>query len=271
MDPLLLIAKKYSIGQLLGKGKFGAVYNGIYEKTGHLVAIKLESKTTPYKLLKQEATILKYLYDHGSRVVPIVYWYGIWNEHTCLVMPLYDTSLCDRGAGSEDAIMIACISILQDIHSHQVLHCDIKPDHFMLSERELFLVDFGLATFYDPSPPDRAHQHLLGSPKYASYFLHLGEHPGYRDDLLSLGYMYYYRVYGSAVLPECSDERSEIEETDLLYPKNQVWKTWKSWTHLRTLVQGEKIESYFSYCYRLTRTSVPDYAALKTIFSRQFP
>ena len=280
MTPQVLIANKYSIGQLLGQGQFGSVYNGIYEKTGDLVAIKLEGRDTGIKLLKQEATILKYLYDQGSRFVPTVYWFGVWSNYTCLVMPLYDCSLHDKvGTLSEvkvDAIMSACISILEDIHSHQVLHCDIKPHHFMIRDRELYLVDFGLATFAVKQKGDelRKRSHLIGSPKYASYFLHNGEHPCYRDDLLSLGYMYYFLLYPNTLVSNIlTDDDVEQCKTDLQHPINLMWKQFKLWSSetvdtpsLRTLAIGQKISSYLSYCYHLQMDSTPDYSALKALF-----
>jgi serine/threonine protein kinase len=66
------IKNKYIIQNKIGNGKFGIVYQGIYKKSNEQVAIKTEDTRTSVKLLKHETTILKYLYDHGSRNVTIV-------------------------------------------------------------------------------------------------------------------------------------------------------------------------------------------------------
>jgi serine/threonine protein kinase len=90
-----VLNKKYKILDKIGLGKFGVVYKGIHLKTIEFVAIKTESKTASIKLLKNETTILKYLYDNSCRSIPIIYWYGIDNEFTYLVMSFYEISLHD--------------------------------------------------------------------------------------------------------------------------------------------------------------------------------
>jgi serine/threonine protein kinase len=275
------IANKYSLCELIGKGQFGFVYSGIYEKRQEPVAIKIESKQTPIKLLKKEATVLQYLYDRGSRISPEIHWFGVWSDYVCVVMPLYDYSLYDRiqrkpplSTAAINSIMVACISILETIHSNQVLHCDIKPQNFMIKDNELFIIDFGLATFYDETHSYPCKQ-IVGSSKYASYYTHCGEPLSKRDDLLSIGYMY---VYISGLLniefdvTEHDESSSQqYSKTDLLHPVNQQWKKLKDWffenpKSMKSVVSGNIIHDYLQYCYRLTLNSKPAYDALKTLF-----
>ena len=61
MDPNYKINNKYIVQSVIGEGKFGKVYKGYNIKTQEPVAIKLEDKGTPYKLLKRETSIMKYL------------------------------------------------------------------------------------------------------------------------------------------------------------------------------------------------------------------
>ena len=90
-----VLNKKYKILEKIGNGKFGTVYKGINLKNGEQIAIKTENKNTTIKLLKSETTILKYLYDHGSRNTPIVYWFGVDSVFSYLVMSYYDINLYD--------------------------------------------------------------------------------------------------------------------------------------------------------------------------------
>ena len=148
-----IIANKYNIDKFIGNGKFGKVYRGIINKTNTYVAIKLEDKSTSYKLLKRETSILKYLYEKKCRSIPSVYWFGEIGDSMGLIMTYYDCSLFEYlniktiSESKLNYIMVKCIHILESIHSIFVIHRDIKPHNFMIKNGEIFLIDFGLATF----------------------------------------------------------------------------------------------------------------------------
>jgi serine/threonine protein kinase len=155
------IANKYLLGENIGAGCFGSVYNGTHYKTNMPVAIKMEDINTEVKILKNETTILKYLYDQGSRDIPIVYWFGMHKNNMCLVMSLYDCSLHDYiqqkplPPNKIDVIMRTMINIFQSIHSKFVIHRDIKPDNFLMGlgadSYIVYLIDYGLAKKYRES------------------------------------------------------------------------------------------------------------------------
>lgn len=63
------IANKYIITENIGSGGFGSVFKGINCKTNVPVAIKMENTDTDIKILKNETTILKYLYEDRKSVV----------------------------------------------------------------------------------------------------------------------------------------------------------------------------------------------------------
>ena len=90
-----ILNSKYKIENILGKGKFGIVYKGSHLKTKKELAIKEEYSENVVKILKHETTILNYLLTHGCKSIPSVYWYGIYNHSTYLVMTYYPCSLYD--------------------------------------------------------------------------------------------------------------------------------------------------------------------------------
>ena len=73
-----MIGNKYIIEEKISSGQFGKVYKGKHKRTNEQVAIKCESLNSPILLIKQEATLLNYLYNKGCRNVPFVYYYGIF-------------------------------------------------------------------------------------------------------------------------------------------------------------------------------------------------
>ena len=53
----------------------------------------MESQETNIRILKHETTILNHLYRNGCRCIPMVYWFGVHFENTCLIMNFYKDSV----------------------------------------------------------------------------------------------------------------------------------------------------------------------------------
>lgn len=225
--PQYIIRNKYIITEKLGKGKFGEVYKGKDTQTNEIVAVKLEHhimpKPNPYSkyytkhnefaVLKHETQILNYLHNRRCCNIPYIYWYGIQSGIPSLVMPYYEFSLFDLFTqtahkhtkyrySSQTAdwkpndIIRSIIRIVENVHALGVVHRDIKPHNFMVKNRELVLIDFGMATFYVDEhnqhipEPEKQKEHLLGTQKYISINIHYGKEYTRRDDLISAGYLY---------------------------------------------------------------------------------
>jgi len=248
---------KYEILKELGRGKFGIVYMGRRVKDAEPVAIKVE--THPHvdtiKILKHETTMLNYLHNHKCTKIPSVYWYGISEKMPVLVMTYYEMSLeeyleTDQTFTPQDGYRIAAvlISILDAIHRHHVIHRDIKPANFMMRGGDIFLIDFGLATFYVDT--DVRHieykegKDIIGTPKYISPNIHRGVEAARRDDLISLGYIYMIMLYGS--LPW---EGQSLETAHLA----------KSWENVGPMLHPP-VRDYIKKCYELDYKETLDYS-----------
>jgi serine/threonine protein kinase len=277
-----IINNKYEINEVLGNGKFGTVYKGININNGNIVAIKTE-KETPYKMLKHESTIINYLFHNKCKKIPTIYWFGLHSDNihninlTCLVMTFYSSSLQQYilQKGQMDiykmsSVMIKCIDILEHIHKYFVIHRDIKPENLMVKNGDIFLVDFGLATFYINEIGDHKLQDLqeniTGTPKYVSYFNHVGEPISRRDDLISLGYLYLYLHYGKLSWENpIISENTEYPEISIFHPKNQYRKNMKKWDNISTQMNAN-IYTYLKYCYEIKYEEKPNYYLMKKIF-----
>jgi len=296
---IIMIANKYNIDQdPIQQGAFGIVYKGFHIKTNEPVAIKIE--VGDKKILKNEVKILNHLYSNGLRKIPSVYWFGEYNNYPCLVMPLYQCSLYDYmrtktiSAEKMNNIMYKIIEIIELIHSNFVVHRDIKPHNFMINNGDIFLIDFGLSTFYlndsGQHYKNDLHHSIVGTSKFASYYIHVGNQYSRRDDLISLGYMYLFMVLGIAQwdndinvviykdhvkysnIHNVTDHVDASQTTiDISHPNNQSRMRNKELdffikNYCKYLDVSTNIEAYLKYVYELKYDECPKYDIYKSLF-----
>ena len=140
------------LGRLLGKGGFGAVYEGVYQ--GKSVAIKQLSghlSADALTELKREAEIMFQLGLSSEHVVKLI--------KICLETPyslvmelmpqgsLYDLLQSGQDLPWQTRYQIAADSAqgLSDLHERKILHRDLKSLNILLRNGRAKLADFGLA------------------------------------------------------------------------------------------------------------------------------
>ncbi len=276
---------KYLIESEIGKGKFGIVYKGSIRKNGKPVAIKMEQKQIA--TLRYEATILQYLTKSGIDCVPSVHWYGIYRDHKYLVMDYYDMTLQhyadalfkkyghnEKTATQMDKVFDRMVEIVETIHRCKIIHRDIKPDNFMIRDSEIYLIDFGMATAVSDDTLSKEQLHVVGTPTWMSYFVHDGYSPHYRDDLISVGYIYlsWYGVLpwikmdtstdkmdtSTGKMMESSTSKMDtsngkmdpiIDYSDIRHPSHQMRKKYKTWLNIEMLCMNHKIRDFLYKLY----------------------
>jgi serine/threonine protein kinase len=288
-----MIINKYKIEMEIKRGAFGCISRGNYLKTGEPVAIKIEYGEMPS--LKHEVKIINYLSTSGVKQIPSIYWYGIYENNPCLIITLYECSLFDymkhRKITVEkmNILMLKTLDIIERIHRFFVLHRDIKPANFMIKDGDIFLIDFGLSTFYmnenGEHYPNKQNNTIIGTPKFVSINIHMGHQYSRRDDLISLGYMYVYMILGDAIWFSDIYKHNNMDDInktskkiiDIDHPINILLKHNKSYdvfskyiqkTHTQTHEedQYERINQYILYTYSLDYLDTPKYTPLKQIF-----
>jgi serine/threonine protein kinase len=270
---MTIIQNKYQIQQSIGQGKFGKVYLGQNIHSGMFVAVKTETKMV--SLLKREATILRYLQDNGvSNRVPNLLWFGLVQDETipCMVM-----TYCSGGTLTEvtQDIVRQCISVLEAIHTYKVIHRDVKPHNFMFDHvGNIRLIDFGLATFVDEDVEvERVRDTMLGTPRYASPHVHLGVSHTYRDDLISLGYVFLH-ISTRGEYPQRPPQVATSDESpeSIHHPLNVEIARSKQLAKLRESIQKSnhpvtaQTIRYLEYCYSLSPKQSIDYTLLKSFY-----
>jgi serine/threonine protein kinase len=194
-----ILAERYRIVGLLGKGGMGEVYRADDLKLGQPVALKF----LPAKFLRDGAALARFHREVrvarqvSHKNVCRVYDIGELDGHHFLSMEYIkgeELSSFLRRIGrlpSDKAIQIArqiCAG-LAAAHESAVLHRDLKPSNVMIDEQgNALITDFGLAGLADEF---RADEIAAGTPAYMAPEQLEGKNVTIRSDIYSLGLVLY--------------------------------------------------------------------------------
>lgn len=257
----------YRVIERLGKGCFSTVFKAAHRTNGRIVAIKVEPRHTT---IKHESQILAYLgreLDVDMRwCVPTVHWYGTFGGNICLAMTFYSRPLI----ATDDMLStldLCCqiVKAFRHIHTAGVIHCDVKPDNFMLDDRgRVVVIDFGFASLYrdfetGEHRPNIPSTHLIGSPKYASYFVHQGNRIGRRDDLISVGYLMMWLFGIEMEWSTTFVGSSDLPVYDIHHSANVERAKYKKPEKLLSYLSNPYLILYFESVYNLEYDDDPDY------------
>jgi len=220
--PGRLVAGRYRIIALLGRGGMGEVYRADDLTLGQPVALKF----LPEEASRDEALVERFRNEVrlSRRVshpnVCRVYDVGEVDGHTFFTMEYVDgedlASLLRRigRLPADKALEIArqlCAG-LAAAHAKGVLHRDLKPANIMLDGRgQVVVTDFGLAGLVDQIPGSDVRS---GTPAYMAPEQLEGKEVNVKTDVYSLGLVLYEiftgkRAFSVETLPELVRVRSE--------------------------------------------------------------
>jgi serine/threonine protein kinase len=205
-----VLAGRYRLGAVIGRGGMGAVWQARDELLNRDVAIKEivwppqldpAERETARRRAVREAQLAARL-SHPN----VVGVYDILEEdgRPCIVMELVPFRSL-RDALAEDGPMspaeaaqvgLGVLAALQAVHGAGVVHRDVKPANILLGPwGRVVLADFGIAKAAD-SPALTASGVLLGSPSYLAPERARGGRAGAAADLWALGVSLYAAVEG---------------------------------------------------------------------------
>ena len=213
-----LIADRYEIGSLIGRGGMADVYEGIDTRLGRTVAIKLlksdlANDPTFEDRFRQEAqasarmahpTIVR-VYDAGEDIE--LDSRGNQVKHPYIIMEyvkgkLLRDILHERRLSIEEAVNYASgvLTALEFSHKAGVIHRDIKSANVMITENnQVKVMDFGIARAISDSSATMANTvGIMGTAQYFSPEQAKGENVDARTDLYSTGVLLYEMLAGRA-------------------------------------------------------------------------
>ncbi|XP_053327065.1 serine/threonine-protein kinase 36 [Spea bombifrons] len=196
--------EKYHVLHLIGEGSFGRVYKGRRKHSGEVVALKFIPKVgrseKELRGLKREIQIMRDL-RHPNIVRMLD---SCETEREVVVVTEYAEGelfqiLEDDGNLSEELVRdvsAQLVSALYYLHSHRILHRDMKPQNILLGkDGTVKLCDFGFAR--ELSLDTLMVRSIKGTPLYMSPELVLERPYDHRSDLWALGCIVYELLVGT--------------------------------------------------------------------------
>ncbi|XP_041098225.1 serine/threonine-protein kinase 36 isoform X2 [Polyodon spathula] len=190
--------EKYRVLEVIGEGSFGRVYKGRRKFSGQVVALKFIPKMgrseKELRSLKREIEIMRGLM-HPNIVLLLD---SFETEQEVVVVTEYAEGelfqiLEDDGSLPESQVReIACqlVSALYYLHSHRILHRDMKPQNILLGKGGVVkLCDFGFARAMSVST--MVLTSIKGTPLYMAPELVEEKPYDHTADLWSLGCILY--------------------------------------------------------------------------------
>ncbi|MFJ9372014.1 serine/threonine-protein kinase [Streptomyces sp. NPDC101455] len=206
-----LLAGRYRLGAVLGRGGMGTVWRAEDETLGRTVAVKELRFPTSIDEDEKRRLITRTLREAKAiariRNTSAVTVYDVVDEddRPWIVMELVEgKSLAE--AIREDGLLeprraaevgLAILDVLRSAHREGILHRDVKPSNVLIAEDgRVVLTDFGIAQV-EGDPSITSTGMLVGAPSYISPERARGHKPGPAADLWSLGGLLYAAVEGA--------------------------------------------------------------------------
>ncbi|MFK4067432.1 serine/threonine-protein kinase [Streptomyces sp. NPDC029674] len=205
-----LLAGRYRLGEVLGRGGMGTVWRAKDETLGRTVAVKElrfpssideeEKRRLITRTLREAKAIARIRNTSAVTVYDVV----DEDDRPWIVMELVegkslaeaireDGTLTPRRAAE---VGLAVLDVLRSAHREGILHRDVKPSNVLIAEDgRVVLTDFGIAQV-EGDPSITSTGMLVGAPSYISPERARGHKPGPAADLWSLGGLLYAAVEG---------------------------------------------------------------------------
>lgn len=213
---------EYQIGQEIGKGGMGCVYEA-YDSTGRKIALKMMSaKAASFpeyrELFDLEVQHLRKL-DHPSVVKMVGHPFSDSSGNMFLPMQYIEGRtisqiIKQRGYPFSEQEAIAIFTQVLDaftyIHGQACIHRDVKPSNVMIrTDNTVCVIDFGIAKD-GRTPTGRTIGRIVGTDGYMSPEQADGSTIDKRTDIYSLGCLLHFMLTGTHAIQKQSNDYDTI-------------------------------------------------------------
>lgn len=216
-----LFEGRYWVERYIGRGGMADVYYAKDNVSKGYVAIKIvredeQNKEEMFSRFAYEIRIAAAIQNHFNIVQ--IYDFG----KTSKGLPYMVTEFI-QGQTLKDALdirktfpfMEACLIMkqlldaLNEIHTHNIVHRDVKPQNiYLCPDSTIKLADFGISLFLNHAGPINEKNKIVGTPQYISPESIRGEKPSILNDIYSAGITFYELIAGT--VPFDNENPNEI-------------------------------------------------------------
>ena len=222
--------RKYIKGKLLGRGGFAYCYEYKCVDNNKIFAIKVINKDN-IKLPRQRQKLMSEIKIHKSlhHSQVVAFEHNFEDEKNVYIL----LEICRHQTLNElykrrktlteievQCYIIQLIKGLQYLHSHKIIHRDLKLGNLFLTDKmELKIGDFGLATKLDYDGEKK--RTVCGTPNYIAPEVLEGEH-SYEVDVWAIGIIIYTLLIGKPPFEsrDINITYKHIKEIDFKFPDN---------------------------------------------------
>jgi hypothetical protein len=200
-----IVADKFELSAVLGRGGMGVVYEALHRWTGRRVAVKLIDPA----LADDPELATRFLHEaraaarlHHPHVVDVLDMGRADDGTVYQVLALLEGETLGARLKSEGrlpwtealSLLVPVMDALDMAHRHGIVHRDVKPDNVFLRRTpagvEPVLLDFGMAKLLDARPVTTRSSAVFGTPHYMAPEQALGaSKAGPAADVWSVGVM----------------------------------------------------------------------------------
>jgi serine/threonine-protein kinase len=189
---------KYRIEARLEEGSYSNVYRAFDTIEGHRVALKI-----PHPHLADDDFLSDFRKEArlGARIshpnILSLKDASIIDDHFVMAYPLGEESLASRltrriSSHNLELIIGQCLEGLAELHHHRIIHCDVKPENFILFPGPgVRLADFGIARIALRTIQASG----SGTLGYMAPEQAMGK-PSFRSDVFAMGLLLYRMLTG---------------------------------------------------------------------------
>ena len=226
--------RKYNKGHLLGKGGFAKCYEFTCQENNKIFAAKVVSKSSLIKSRAKQKLISE-IKIHKSLHHPQIVAFEHYFEDSENVYILLE--MCQNQTLNEllkrrkrltelevQCYIVQLIKALKYLHSHKVIHRDLKLGNLFLTDKmELKVGDFGLAAKLDYEGERK--RTVCGTPNYiAPEILDAKSGHSYEVDIWSLGVIIYTLIIGKPPFEtrDVKETYKKIKNNEYSFPEQAI-------------------------------------------------